>query len=190
MISGHLGTTECWAGDLYLWRFNYKGSWTSSWCRSRCIHERTGNWYSQGIIQTTQLYMVFHKLGGPTNLCFQYICLWSVRQFQLSNTYFHFMNILQNILAEGSINLWGHSIPMAQLQPFLNLDFQYSHPSKDLFPGNLHVENVEDQLGNRSAKTREKLLKISFLQYVKKKFVAEWYLKCRQQSGLQKRIAL
>ena len=48
-------------------------------------------------------------------LYFQYICFWCVRQFQLNNTYFHFMNILQTILAEGSINLWGHSIPMAQL---------------------------------------------------------------------------
>ena len=79
------------------------------------------------------------------------------------------MNILQNILAEGSINLWGHSIPMAQLQPFLNLDFQYGHPSKDLFPGNLHVENVEDQLGNSSAKTREKFLKKFFFVICRKK---------------------
>ena len=57
---------------------------------------------------------------------------------------------------------------MAQLQPFLNLDFQYGHPSKDLFPGNLHVEKVEDQLGNGSEKKREKFLKISFLQYIGK----------------------
>lgn len=47
-----------------------------------------------------------------------------------------------------------HPISVAQLQPFLNLDFYYCHPSKDLFP----TEKLDDKLCSRKVTEREELL--------------------------------